>query len=48
MVSVTLLWFIKEDNCTSAAFTWYGLMSCQVRRDNRCLTYHVMSILLRR
>ena len=31
MVSVLLLWFIKENNCFSAAFTWYGLMSCQVR-----------------
>ena len=30
-VSIALLWFIKQDDCLGGAFTWYGLMSAQVR-----------------
>ena len=30
LVSVHLLWFIRQDNCFSAVFAWYGLMSAQV------------------
>ena len=31
MVSVVLLWFVRDADCISTAFTWYGLMPAQVR-----------------
>ena len=43
IVSIALLWFIKEDDCLGGALTWFGLMSAQVpasfpfSRHNRAL-----------